>query len=150
MPKSALEHQAPHATRRVSGTIRVRATKRGFYDNHMKEPGVGFTLRDMEEFHDSWMELVDGSARERAETVAAWRVWQIEQMRTTTDADRAAKAEAERRAKAAAKADLQAIDDEPPAEKSENDTDDPPKTEPKGKEGGKSGKPAEKSENDVL
>lgn len=63
--KSALEHQAPQATRRVTGTIRVRAVRRGFYDNELKEPDVVFTIRSKKEL-GSWMELVtgDGSASE--------------------------------------------------------------------------------------
>jgi hypothetical protein len=59
--KSSLEHQAPHAARRIQGTITVRATKRGFFDQHIKEVGAVFTIRadDMPNGKlPSWMELV--------------------------------------------------------------------------------------------
>lgn len=56
-PKSSLEHQAPHAAQRHEGAIRVRATKRGFYDNHLKEVGDEFTIPDGEKL-GSWMALV--------------------------------------------------------------------------------------------
>src|SRR4051812_36931543 len=59
--KSALEHQAPQATRRVTGTIRVRALRRGFYDNELKEADAVFTIRSKKEL-GSWMELVSGDA----------------------------------------------------------------------------------------
>lgn len=55
--RSALEHQAPHATQRIQGTIRVRAKERGFYDNHLKAPGDVFTVRTEDEI-GSWMERV--------------------------------------------------------------------------------------------
>jgi hypothetical protein len=53
--RTALEHQAPHATQRIVGTIRVRATSRGFYDNHIKDPGDVFTVRNKKEI-GAWME----------------------------------------------------------------------------------------------
>lgn len=56
--KSSLEHQAPHATRRIEGTIPVRAVQRGYYDEHIKEPGAEFMIRTKEEL-GSWMELVE-------------------------------------------------------------------------------------------
>lgn len=57
-PKSSLAHQAPHATQRVQGTVRVRATKRGFYDHHEVNPGDEFAIPAGEKL-GSWMELVN-------------------------------------------------------------------------------------------
>lgn len=60
-PKSSLEHQAPQATQRIQGTIRVRAIRRGFYDNHVKEAGAVFTVRSDAEI-GKWMERVSDEA----------------------------------------------------------------------------------------
>lgn len=72
MTKSSLAHMAPHAARRHEGTIRVRATKRGFYDNSLRTPGDEFTLQSMQEFSNSWMKLVgdDEPAASQAENGA--------------------------------------------------------------------------------
>jgi hypothetical protein len=56
--RSSLEHQAPHATRRIQGTIAVRAKKKGVYDHHVKDVGDEFTIQNMKEL-GTWMELVD-------------------------------------------------------------------------------------------
>lgn len=73
-PKSALEHQAPHATKRVQGTIRVRALKRGFYDHCLQEPNRGedsiFYIRSSDEL-GSWMELApEGTVDEAGDATA--------------------------------------------------------------------------------
>lgn len=78
--RSALEHQAPHATRRIEGTIRVRATVRGFYDNHVKEPGDVFTIQSQKEL-GKWMERVEDETAEQKP--AGERAGQNEQTVTT-------------------------------------------------------------------
>lgn len=59
--RSALEHQAPHAAQRITGPIRVRALSRGFYDNHVKDPGDVFTVQTGKEI-GKWMERLPDDA----------------------------------------------------------------------------------------
>lgn len=58
-PSTSFGHQAPYAQHRTEGTVRVRATRKGFYDNHVKMPGDVFTIQAGEKL-GSWMTLDDG------------------------------------------------------------------------------------------
>lgn len=59
--RSSLEFMAPHATQRVQGTIRVRALRRGFYDNHIIEAGEIFAVASERQI-GRWMERVTDDA----------------------------------------------------------------------------------------
>lgn len=74
------------------GGIRVRVVEGriGYYDHSRRREGDVFTIRDMQDFSEKWMELVDAKTPERLTTAKAALAQATARIRGDNRADAAA------------------------------------------------------------